>query len=57
MMNDFGDDMITGECKDWAAYQRQVGVMEGLARAERILIDTEAALKKHLDGEDAEEDA
>jgi hypothetical protein len=39
MMNDRADFVATGAAEDWAAYRYQVGVIEGLARAERELLD------------------
>lgn len=38
-MNDYADAISTGACKDWAEYRKQVGVVEGLAMAERHLLD------------------
>lgn len=51
-MNDLADNAATGVPKDWAEYQRLVGVIEGLARAERALIDQiNAAKAADADGE------
>lgn len=48
-MNDVADDVSMGGAEDYAKYQRMVGKLEGLAMAERLLLDTEAALKQELD--------
>ncbi len=39
IMNDRADDMIGGQCGDYAEYKRLCGVVEGLALAERELLD------------------
>ena len=38
-MNDIADDMAGGICKDHSEYTKLVGIIEGLARAERHLLD------------------
>lgn len=38
-MNELADLAATGTPSDWAGYQRLVGRIEGLATAERFLID------------------
>ena len=38
-MNELADLAATGTPSDWAGYQRLVGRVEGLATAERFLID------------------
>ena len=38
-MNDYTDDMANGVCGDFAAYQKLCGVIQGLALAERHLLD------------------
>lgn len=38
-MNELADRIATGSCADWGAYQRLVGIIEGLALAERQLLD------------------
>lgn len=48
-MNNYTDDMATGAAPDYAAYQRLVGRVEGLAYAERHLLDLVDLAKK---GED-----
>jgi hypothetical protein len=39
VMNDHADHISTGSCKDFADYQKMVGVIEGLALAEREVLD------------------
>jgi predicted Zn-dependent protease with MMP-like domain len=39
IMNDLADAVATGEPGDWASYQRLVGKIEGLALAERLILD------------------
>lgn len=48
-MNNYTDDMATGLCADFASYQKLCGVIQGLAIAERHLIDLVAAYKKEED--------
>lgn len=43
-MNSFSDNMSTGGCRDYAEYQFHVGVIHGLALAERDLIDEDTKL-------------
>ncbi len=38
-MNNYTDDMANGVCADYAAYQKLCGVIQGLAIAERHLLD------------------
>jgi hypothetical protein len=38
-MNDHADHVSTGACKDFSDYQKMVGVIEGLALAEREVLD------------------
>ena len=44
-MNDMADHIAGGACADFAEYKRCCGVIEGLARAERELLD----LTKQID--------
>jgi len=37
-MNDLADTVATGACTSWDEYKKITGVIEGLARAESILI-------------------
>jgi len=39
MMNDYADTISTGGAQDFAEYKRLCGVIEGLALAERELLD------------------
>ena len=39
MMNDLSDHMSTGGCKEYSEYTRCCGMIEGLATAERELLD------------------
>ena len=38
-MNDLADDIATGAAEDFSAYQKMVGKVEGLAIAERLILD------------------
>ena len=38
-MNNYADDLAGGACADYAAYTKLCGVIQGLAIAERHLID------------------
>jgi len=48
-MNDYTDDMANGVCGDFAAYQKLCGVIQGLALAERHLLDLVEAQQKDED--------
>lgn len=51
-MNDYTDDMANGVCADFAGYQKLCGVIQGLALAERHLLDlVEAQQKEEEDDE------
>ena len=39
IMNEHADHMSTGACKDFSEYQKMAGIVEGLALAERELLD------------------
>jgi|TARA_R110000796_G_scaffold1105_1_gene4323 hypothetical protein len=39
LMNEHADHMSTGACKDFSEYQKMAGIVEGLALAERELLD------------------
>ena len=39
LMNEHADHMSTGACKDFPEYQKMVGIIEGIALAERELLD------------------
>jgi hypothetical protein len=38
-MNNYADDVATGQCQSFDDYKRLCGVIQGLALAERLLID------------------
>lgn len=38
-MNNYTDDVATGQCQSFDDYKRLCGVIQGLALAERLLID------------------
>jgi hypothetical protein len=38
-MNNFADDIATGRCQSFDAYKQLCGVIQGLAMAERHLMD------------------
>lgn len=45
-MNNFTDDLATGQCVDHASYKELCGVIRGLAYAERHLLDLADNLEK-----------
>ena len=45
-MNEFADAIATGNAQDYAEYKKMVGVIEGLALAERELLDWVEAMRK-----------
>jgi len=46
-MNALADDVATGRCKDFGEYQKLCGVIEGLAYAERDLLDLKQQMEDH----------
>jgi hypothetical protein len=38
-LNNYADVLATGQVADWSAYQKIVGVIQGLALAERKILD------------------
>lgn len=46
IMNETADYVATGSVDDWADYKHKVGVIEGLAKAERELLDLAEKLKE-----------
>ena len=48
-MNNYADDLATGVCQDFAAYQKLCGVIQGLAVAERYVIDLAEKVEKAND--------
>jgi len=45
-MNDYADDVATGGCADFPEYKRLCGVIQGLALAERTLLDLAERMAK-----------
>lgn len=45
VMNEYADNVATGSCNDFAEYKRLCGVIEGLALAERELLDLKEKLE------------
>jgi hypothetical protein len=48
-MNNYADDVATGQCADHAAYKELCGVIRGLALAERHLFDLADLMKEDND--------
>lgn len=48
-LNDLADSMATGGATDYAMYRHMVGKVEGLAQAERHILDLEERLLKNED--------
>lgn len=46
MMNERADYLAAGACPDWSEYKRLTGVIEGLALAEREILDLADRLKR-----------
>lgn len=46
-MNDIADAVSTGSCNSYDEYQRLCGVIEGLAHAERDLLDLKETMEKN----------
>jgi hypothetical protein len=46
MMNEMSDHISTGGCKDHSEYTRCCGVIEGLATAERELLDLKQKIEE-----------
>lgn len=46
MMNDTADHVATGGVIDWPDYRYNIGLIEGLAKAERELLDLKERLGK-----------
>jgi|TARA_R110002072_G_scaffold73916_1_gene175439 hypothetical protein len=44
-MNDMSDHVSGGACKEFSDYQKCCGIIEGLALAERELLDLQAKLE------------
>jgi len=50
VMNDKADDIATGSAQDFADYKYRVGVIEGLALAEREFLDIIERIERAQDG-------
>lgn len=48
-MNNYADDLAGGVCQDFAQYQKLCGIIQGLAIAERYLIDLAQKVEKAND--------
>jgi hypothetical protein len=48
VMNQHADHISTGACKDYSDYQKMAGIIEGLALAERELLDW---VERHINEE------
>ena len=48
-MNDLADAVSSGRCKDFGEYQKLCGVIEGLAYAERDLLDLKQNMEQDED--------
>ena len=51
-MNNYADDVATGACQDFASYQKLCGLIQGLALAERLLLDLVEAIRKGEEGDE-----
>jgi len=45
-MNNYADDLAGGVCQDFAQYQKLCGIIQGLALAERYLLDLAEKVEK-----------
>jgi hypothetical protein len=45
-MNNYADDLAGGMCRNFDEYQKLCGVIQGLATAERYLIDLAERVEK-----------
>ena len=50
VMNERADDISTGSAQDYADYRYRVGVIEGLALAEREFLDIMERIERTEDG-------
>jgi hypothetical protein len=46
-MNDYADDLATGQCQNFDQYQKLCGVISGLAIAEGLLLDLLEKVEKN----------
>lgn len=45
-MNNYADDLATGACRSFEEYQKLCGVIQGLATAERYILDLAEKVEK-----------
>jgi hypothetical protein len=48
-MNNYADDLAGGACQDFGQYQKLCGMIQGLATAERYLLDLVEKVEKAND--------
>ena len=48
-MNNYADDLASGACQNFDQYQKLCGVIQGLAIAERYLLDLAERMEKEND--------
>ena len=48
-MNNYTDDLATGQCSTFEQYQKLCGVIQGLALAERYILDLAEKVEKAND--------
>jgi hypothetical protein len=48
-MNNYADDLASGACQNFDQYQKLCGVIQGLAIAERYLLDLAEKMEKQND--------
>jgi hypothetical protein len=48
-MNNYADDLAGGVCQDFAQYQKLCGMIQGLALAERYILDLVEKVEKAND--------
>ena len=48
-MNNYADDLAGGVCQDFSQYQKLCGIIQGLALAERYIIDLAKKVEKAND--------
>ena len=48
-MNNYADDLAAGVCQDFGQYQKLCGMIQGLALAERYLLDLAEKVEKAND--------
>jgi len=45
-LNNYADDLASGHCRNFEEYQKLCGVIQGLAQAERYIIDLAEKVEK-----------